>query len=282
VSADARVVEVRLAEGAGAPVLEAMDALEAAGAEALEVLEEGDPPRVWGLLSGAAPAVERAVQDELRARSVVGVELRVSPVERADWASVVQLGLRPVVFGDLAVVPPGCPAPAVAHVLTIETDGAFGSGLHPSTALVLERLAGLEPVPAMLDLGTGTGILALAALAWGTDRVVGTDIDPTALVVAARNAAAAGLQDRLTLLAGGPEVVHGQFPRVVANVLAAPLAELAPQVVRLLAPGAQLILSGLLPHQVDEVVRAYRDRGLWWVGETADRGWVSVELRPSW
>lgn len=275
------VVEVRLA--GAAPLLDAMEALEAAGAEALELLEEGAPPRAWGLFPPEAAGLEAAVQAELRSRGVEGAAVRASPLVRSDWASVVQLGLRPAVFGDLAVVPPGCPAPAgVRHALTIETDGAFGSGLHPSTALVLARLAERPPVPRLLDLGTGTGILALAALAWGTEEAVGTDIDPAALAVARRNAAAAGLQDRLTLLAGGPEVVSGQFPRVVANVLAAPLADLAPQVVRLLAPGAELLLSGLQPHQVDEVARAYRDRGLWWVGETEDRGWVSLELRPSW
>ena len=283
-SGDAWVVEVRLAEGPGGPpVLEALEALEAAGAEALEVLQEARPARAWGLFSGEAAPLEAAVQVALRARGVAGAEVRASAVERSDWASVVQLGLRPVVFGDLAIVPPGCPAPPAArHVLTIETAGAFGSGLHPSTALVLERLAALPPAPAMLDVGTGTGILALAALSWGTERVVGTDIDPRALAVAAEIAAAAGLQERLTLLAGGPEAAPGQFARVVANVLAAPLADLAPEVVRRLAPGSQLLLSGLQPHQAPEVVKAYRDRGLWWVGETAARGWVCLELRPSW
>jgi ribosomal protein L11 methyltransferase len=94
-------------------------------------------------------------------------------------------------------------------------------------------------------VGTGSGILALTALKLGVPQAVGLEIDAEALPVAAENARRNHLADRLHLVLGGPEVVEGHWPLVVANVLAAPLMEMAPVLVRRLARSGRLVLSGI-------------------------------------
>lgn len=277
------VVEVRMTSGAtDEDLLGVVDALEQLGASQLELAERAEPPRAWARLAHAVDEAERAVQDRLRGLAVVA-SVRAAPLTQMDWNSVARLGMRPASFGPLVVVPPGLPPPEDAElILEIDSGGAFGSGLHPSTALVLEQLVQLDLPSELLDLGTGTGILALAALRLGAQRAVGTDIDAEIIEVARRNALDNGLADRLELHVEAPDALGRQFPLVCANVLAAPLTDLAPKLVRALAPGATLLLSGLTHHQVDDVVAAYRNMGLWWVGQKEEQGWVSLALRPSW
>lgn len=276
------VVEVRLAVGADdAALLAVVEALERAGAADLELAEQARPPRAWArFVDLSIEGARRRVQDGLQSASIVE-QIRAAALTTQDWNSVAAFGLRAARFGSLTVVPPGLPAEGDA-VLEIDAGGAFGSGLHPSTALVLEWLASEPPPEVVLDFGTGTGILGLAALRLGAARAVGLDVDPTALRVAAANAAANGLEGRFEVHAGPLEALERQFPLVLANVLAAPLAALAPRLVRAIAPGATLVLSGLQPHQVEDVVRAYRDLGMWWTGQSERDGWVSLRLRPSW
>src|SRR5207253_9571138 len=108
-----------------------------------------------------------------------------------------------------------------------------------TTALCVEAIEDavdlLQPVT-LLDVGTGSGVLALAALMLGVPRAVAIDVDEQALRVAAENARLNGLRERVDLVSGGPDAVDGQWPLVVANLLAAPLIELADVFVRRLAP----------------------------------------------
>src|SRR6185436_8647169 len=108
---------------------------------------------------------------------------------------------------------------------------AFGTGLHPTTALCLETLQEELEVArpsAVLDVGTGSGVLALAALLLGVPQAHGIDIDDEALRVVAENARVNGLEARLELSRDGPETLSGAWPLVFANVLPAPLMEMAP------------------------------------------------------
>jgi ribosomal protein L11 methyltransferase len=161
----------------------------------------------------------------------------------------------------------------------------FGTGLHPTTALCLELLEELVPQDSpsgVLDVGTGSGVLAIAALVLGVPRAMAIDIDPEAVRVAADNARRNGVGDRLEVSHGGPDELTDAWPLVLANVLAAPLIEMAPVLVRRVAHRGQLVLSGI-PQSVDEeVVRAFRRLGMWHARTSARGGWAAVLLRASW
>jgi ribosomal protein L11 methyltransferase len=214
----------------------------------------------------------------------LGVDhILVSPAVARDAGSVWILSPRAIRAGRIRIVP--------AHVETepgavrLIDAPAFGTGLHPTTALCLEALD--ETVQhrmpdAVLDVGTGSGVLALAALALGVPRALALDIDDDALQVAAENARLNGVGDRLQLARGGPESVTGTWPLVLANVLAAPLIEMAPALVRRVAHHGHLVLSGIPSSVEQDVDRAYRHLGMRRVRATSRGGWVALEMRASW
>jgi ribosomal protein L11 methyltransferase len=125
-------------------------------------------------------------------------------------------------------------------------------------------------------------VLALAALALGVPRALGIDIEDEALRAAADNARLNGCDDRLQLLRGGPEAVSGAWPLVLANVLAAPLIEMAPALVRRVGHHGQLVLSGIPGAVEPDVARAYRHLGMRLVDVRSRGGWVALTLRASW
>ncbi|WP_437645601.1 50S ribosomal protein L11 methyltransferase [Sorangium sp. So ce362] len=163
----------------------------------------------------------------------------------------------------ITVVPPwierGAPREG-ERVLLLEPGRAFGTGLHATTALVAElldehaaELRGRE----ILDVGTGSGILALAALLLGAERAVAIDNDDDVIEVVLENAARNGLEGRIAAGAGVVEQVTRQFPWVVANIEARVLRPLGPELARVLAPGGWLILSGILEGERDDLVARY-------------------------
>ena len=162
---------------------------------------------------------------------------------------------------------------------------AFGTGLHPTTALCLEVLdeeVQIAPPDAVLDVGTGSGVLALAALTLGVPRALAIDIDGEALRVAAENARLNALEERLQLALGGPDAVTGTWPLVLANVLPAPLIEMAPALVRRVGHHGQVVLSGIPSSAEREVEQAYGRLGMRRVRATSRAGWVALVLRASW
>jgi ribosomal protein L11 methyltransferase len=172
--------------------------------------------------------------------------------------------------------------PAVVDLID---SGAFGTGLHPTTALCLEAMAAaIESArpERVLDVGTGSGVLALAALLRGVPHALGIDTDDDALRVAAENARRNGLDGRLQLARGGPESVAGTWPLVVANVLAAPLIEMAPALVRRVGRRGELILSGIPASVEPDVEQAYRRLGMHRASVISRGGWIALGLRASW
>jgi ribosomal protein L11 methyltransferase len=163
--------------------------------------------------------------------------------------------------------------------------GAFGTGLHPTTALCLEALQdavdGVSP-ERVLDVGTGSGVLALAALVLGVQRATGIDVDGGALRVAADNARLNALDARLELAQGGPEGLSGVWPLVVANVLAAPLIEMAPALAPRVGHHGLLVLSGIPMAVGPDVDRAYRRLGMAQRRTVGRDGWVALVLQASW
>ena len=182
-----------------------------------------------------------------------------------DWGEKWKEGLTPLAIGRVFVRPSWIAAetpPGMVEV-TLDPGMAFGTGTHPTTSLCLaamsERLAA-RPGARVLDVGTGSGLLAIAARKLGAPRVVGNDNDPIAVRVALENAALNGVQVDFDLRDVGEQ--PGPFDLVLANILANTLCELAPAIAAQLAPGGVVLLSGILTPQEAEVRAAYVAAGL--------------------
>jgi len=232
---------------------------------------------------GMAALMPDSVAPE-RVASALGVDdMSVSPATGRDAGSVWVLSPRPIRIGRIQIVP-AC-TEAEPGALRLIDAAAFGTGLHPTTALCLEALeeaVQIAPPDAVLDVGTGSGVLALGALMMGVPRARGIDIDDEALRIAAENARINALDERLQLTRGGPETVTGTWPLVLANVLAAPLIEMAPALVRRVGHHGQLVLSGISTSVEPDVDRAYRRLGMRHVRTTARGGWVALAMRATW
>ena len=232
---------------------------------------------------GIAALMPDSVAPEHVARSLGIDGFAVSPATGRDAGSVWILSPRPIRVGRIRIVPAHIEAEPDA--LRLIDAGVFGTGLHPTTALCLEALdeavSTVRP-DAVLDVGTGSGVLALAALMLGVPRAVGVDIDDEALCVAAENARLNAMSERLALGRGGPDTVSGTWPLVLANVLAAPLIEMGPTLVRRLGHHGQLVLSGIPTSVEQNVDEAYCRLGMQRVRTTSRAGWVALVMRASW
>lgn len=202
--------------------------------------------------------------------------IRIEAVEDRVWEREWLKDFRPMRFGKRLWVCPGGQPPGEPDAIVLELDPglAFGTGTHATTAMCLEwldsfPLAGLR----VLDYGCGSGILALAALRLGAASACAVDIDPQALVATRHNAQRNGLAGRLEIheASGRPP---GPFDLVLANILAGPLRQLAPDLARH-CPTGTLLLAGLLDEQAAEVADAY---GPWFDIQTAARrdGWIAL------
>jgi ribosomal protein L11 methyltransferase len=237
---------------------------------------ESAPDGMAALMPDSVP-VERLVN----VPGIAGVS--VSPAIGRDADSIWILAPRPIQVGRLRMVPASCDTGPDA--IRLMDSAAFGTGLHPTTVLCLEALQEIvgNGVPdAVLDVGTGSGVLALAALRLGVPRARGIDIEDAALVAAGENARLNGVADRLVLTSGGPETVTGAWPLVLANVLAAPLLEMAPAIVRRVGHHGLLVLSGIPSAVEPDVDQAYRRLGLQPVRSATRGGWVALVLQASW
>jgi ribosomal protein L11 methyltransferase len=162
------------------------------------------------------------------------------------------------------IVPPGTPASTDGRIDLVMNRGAFGSGEHETTASCLEMLAELPGVQGarLLDLGSGTGILALAALKLGAAHALCIDINPQAVETARRNGVLNGLSERLTHRTGTLDPVgEDQFDLVLANIYGDILLDLAQSLVGRARPGALLLLSGILWEYNFEVRQRYERLG---------------------
>ncbi|MBZ9560320.1 MULTISPECIES: 50S ribosomal protein L11 methyltransferase [unclassified Modicisalibacter] len=203
-----------------------------------------------------------------------------------DWEREWMDGFEPLRMGErLWIVPSWHEAPdADAVNLRLDPGLAFGTGTHPTTALCLGWLDGLSVDGELdgrrvLDVGCGSGILAIAALKLGASAATGSDIDPQALL-ASRDNAERNAIDEDALALHLPEAVPAErFAIVLANILAGPLVELASTIAGHVAPGGRLALSGILEHQADEVLDAYRAEGLTMDEPRTRDGWVLLTGR---
>jgi len=204
-------------------------------------------------------------------------------VEDQDWERAWMERFRPMRFGRrLWVVPSGMASPGTPGAVEVRLDPglAFGTGTHPTTALCLEWLDG-QPVAGrrVVDYGCGSGILGIAAALLGAVRVVCVDNDPQALESTAVNAARNAVGDRVDCMLPDAFAESG-VDIVVANILAGPLVDLAPELVRCARRGGRIVLSGLLEEQRVEVTEAYQP-ACRVTGTAVLDGWARVELLKS-
>lgn len=208
--------------------------------------------------------------------------LQVRPVADTDWVEAWKEHYVPQRIGRLVVVPSWSSEPLEPGEIGIVLDPgmAFGTGLHPTTQGCLRLLQDVEPMPAtVLDVGVGSGILAIAALRLGVERATGIDTDPLAVEATLANAERNGLADRLVATVGTlPATPDGTYPLVLANLVAVVLVELAPRLAVHLAPGGTLLASGIIEPKADAVVAAMADAGLVVAGRLDDGEWVTLRL----
>ncbi|ADO69520.1 50S ribosomal protein L11 methyltransferase [Stigmatella aurantiaca] len=265
------------------------DVLHESGATGLEVRDREAPPMpgVRGPHPGEAIVIAYFEDAETAeaARALVTEdfsEARVLLEEKPqqDWSNEWKALIKSVQVGRLWVGPPweADAAPPDRTRIVIEPKMAFGTGDHPTTSLCLAAIdtyMASHPGASVLDVGTGTGVLAIAAKKLGAGRVVGTDNDPTSVELAHENAAVNDTPD-VELSGKGLEQVPGTFDLVVANILANTLIALAP----LIAPKVKerLVLAGVLAPQKAEVEAAYRAQGLTPEPGAAQGEWVRLDF----
>jgi ribosomal protein L11 methyltransferase len=201
-----------------------------------------------------------------------------------DWEREWMEDFQPLRMGQRLWLVPSWHEPPDLDAVNLHLDPglAFGTGTHPTTALCLEWLDGLAvegslPDRKILDIGCGSGILAIAALKLGATGAVGTDIDPQALQASRDNAQRNVIAEDALRLCYPEQLDDGNvFPIVVANILAGPLIELAPMIAGHVAPGGRLVLSGILASQAEDVLEAYHHQGLVMEAPATREGWVRL------
>jgi ribosomal protein L11 methyltransferase len=210
--------------------------------------------------------------------------LVVTSVDDADWSTAWRAGYEPIRVGRITIVPSWLEVPPMAElVVRMDPGMAFGTGLHPTTRTCLEVLQSVGPMPdVVLDVGCGSGILGIAALGLGAERVVGYDVDPLAVEATGRNAAANGFAGRVEARLGSlPPEPTDPSPLVLANLVAAVLIELAPRLAAHTAPLGTVIASGIIDARREEVEAALAVAGLLVVERRVDGDWVTLRLVPS-
>jgi ribosomal protein L11 methyltransferase len=242
--------------------------------------------RVAGYTSAApAPeAVAAAIAIAALRAQIAEPAVARAPVPATDWVAESQRGFQPLRAGRYFIRPSHFRgrAPGGAISITLDAGAAFGTGEHATTRgclLALDWLARARRFTRPLDLGCGSGILALAIAATWRRPVTAVDIDPVAVAVARANARGNRLAPLVRVLRGDGLSARGLRQRhdlITANILARPLVDLSGAIRRRLEPGGVAVLSGLLANQENMVRAAYRRHGLRLVRRIAIDGWNTL------
>jgi ribosomal protein L11 methyltransferase len=208
---------------------------------------------------------------------------QLAPVVEQDWVRLTQSQFNPVdITPEFWIVPSWHELPAAAtKVIRLDPGLAFGTGTHPTTRMCLRWIATRAPALSagwsrVLDYGCGSGILAIGAALHGAKVIDAVDIDPAAVESTQANATANGV----TLNAALPDAAQGEYPLVLANILATPLKLLAPLLTEHVASGGHLVLAGILSRQAAELQAAYAP---WLALEVTDEedGWILMTARKA-
>jgi ribosomal protein L11 methyltransferase len=252
------------------------------------------PDGGWDVTVHFADAPDQALIRQLvgnAAGEEIAKTIVFDTIEAKDWVKASLEDLVPVPAGRFVVHGAHDRERVPTNKLGIEIEAAlaFGTGHHGTTRgclLLLDHVLKARRPARVLDLGTGTGVLAIAAAKALHREIFASDIDAPSVKVARENARLNGTGDlvqviRATGFAAPDFAAHGPFDLVLANILANPIRQLSGPMTRHLAPSAQVILSGLLNHQAGAVIAAYRARGLVPVRHLKIEGWSSLLLRKT-
>ena len=226
---------------------------------------------------GAQPAETLAVVQARMEAAGIAYTVETEGIEQEDWQNGWRKYYHPLEIGRrLAVVPSWQEYDTDRVKLLLDPGLAFGTGGHETTSLCLEALDELvQGGERMLDIGTGSGILAIAALKLGAASAEGVDIDPVAVRTAVENAALNQVEDRFSGLVGNlSDQASGTYQIITANIVANAIISLSPAVPGLLAEGGHFIASGIIDTRADEVEEALRAAGLTVAARKEKRGWV--------
>ena len=222
----------------------------------------GDHP-LWPKLYISA-LFEHLIAAELTIKALahhtqVGTQVLLETIDETDWQAKFQQQFNAKRYGKLWVYPSWQENPEPEGIsLKLDPGLAFGTGKHPTTDLCLDWLGEQNLTQmSLLDFGCGSGILALAAAKLGAQPVVAIDIDPQALRATEQNRDANDISPDQLYVTTAKDIEDRRFSVVIANILAGPLLELRDQFVALLLPKGELILSGILSSQVDDIKAAY-------------------------
>ncbi len=264
----------------------ALDADSATEALTYSILEEDEAKRLWRIDVFPAGADERAATEAVL-RRFPALQVATEVLADADWLALSLSGLPPVRAGRFFVYGAhdrGLATPNTVN-LRIEAGAAFGTGHHGTTVGCLtafDRLLKLRRFRRVLDVGCGTGVLAIAAARTGSRLTLGTDIDPVSVRIAGENAKLNAARVRFVHargLAAAAVRASRPYDLVFANILAPPLVALAQDIRGALAPGGIAILSGLLRSQQRRVLAAYVSRGFHLERRLHRDAWATLVLR---
>lgn len=216
--------------------------------------------------------------------------LTTTTLKEEDWANAWKAHFPVHRIGQRVVVrPPWLPYEGADHDVVVELDPgmAFGTGLHPSTKLSMVGLeAAMVQDATVLDVGTGSGILAIAAVKLGARRVDAVDIEPVAVRATVENAARNGVADQIRVAegsvgTGGPFDEAGPYDIVLANIIARVLIELAGGLAAVSKPEGTLILAGIIESREPDVATTFLEHGFGVVDRRQEHDWVSLTLRAT-
>ncbi len=275
------------------------------GHQGVSLEQDGIPPDTWDesdippaeclILRAYFPADDALEEKKRQLESALGHMRLMYPMPRPtyrkvqaeDWAEAWKAHYQPLRIGERLLIRPLwiALAPAEREIeIALDPGMAFGTGTHPTTQLCLEALeALLLPGQDVLDLGSGSGILSIAAAKLGARRVLALDIDPIAAQATRQNAEANGVADRVIAQEGSLETVlpsARRFDLVIVNILARVILQLAERGLgQLPRPGARALFSGIIDTQADEVEAALRRAGLETEARRRRGDWILLETR---
>ncbi len=234
------------------------------------------------LIAGFADPIARSRASEALQKESGGLEIAPVNVSDDGWSAGWKSFFEPVVLATMQVITPWMdPRESGLTTIVIDPGQAFGTGGHATTRMVLRMLEsrameGLLPSE-MADVGVGSGILSIAAVKLGVEKVLGIDIEEESMNATRENAAANGVEGAVEVYLGTPRDINGEWPLVVANIDLAAFQRHAGDIAAIVAPGGEVLLSGLLVDQLEECVGLWPgfERG----GVLEDDGWAAVSLR---
>lgn len=212
------------------------------------------------------------------------LELEMKDVDEEDWSNAWKKYYHPVQVGEHLVVCPSWEAydrKPDEVVLTLNPGMAFGTGTHDTTRLCMELLEKyITPQDTVLDVGCGSGILAITAALLGANKIIGCDIDEVAVKVAGENAALNGVQDRIAFHQGDlTSQVEGSFQIICANIVADVIIRLSEDAGRYLAKDGIFITSGIIDTREQDVLNALEQNGFQVIERRTSGGWVALACK---